>query len=215
MFVCLNDYDRIPDELMKYDNVYPVLAGELSCLKENGRLQWINQFPDSYYLTVDDDISYPEDYVQDIIWNIEKYKCKCIVSYHGSTFAQNGKESVLQFQFGIKEDTMEHRFGGGVAGMVPSEIGFTMPEMDTIKDWDGDASISVWATLHGVKKICLKHSNGWLKDIVVKGQQLSNDKNALWLNKSTKEKRKAIYSQLRNGQRPRRRRPGRPASGRR
>ena len=54
--------------------------------------------------------------------------------------------------------------------MVPEEIGFVMPDLHEIDDWDGDASISVWATLNGVKKICLKKDEGWLSHIIVNGK---------------------------------------------
>lgn len=185
--VWLNDYSEIPLELSAFPKLKVRLAGEYSWLRENGRLNWVNEFSSCYYLTVDDDIAYPEDYAERITAALEKYGCKSIVSYHGAVFS-DGHERIYGFQYKFSVDKMVHRFGGGVAGMVPDAIGFVCPRLDCMKGWDGDASISVWATNCGVRKICLSRAANWLQELVI-GNENQSKKNALCLNSRTKRVR--------------------------
>ena len=71
----LNEYKEIPKELNMFDKnkLQVVLAGKNSDLKENGRYLFINENKDAYFLSVDDDINYPENYVEKIINKINKY----------------------------------------------------------------------------------------------------------------------------------------------
>ena len=80
-------------------------------------------------------------------------------------------------------------------GFVPSQIGFICPKEKELVSWDGDASISVWATLHNVKKFVVAHNDNFLRPQIVGKQNLSLV-NALCLNKNTKKKRKFAYSKI-------------------
>lgn len=192
--IWLNDYDEIPEELKDDDKLEIILAKEKSCLRENGRLYWVNKYSNAYYLTVDDDIDYPPNYVKDIISKNNLYP-NSIISYHGAIFT-NAKEKILQFVGPLDDDMQVHRIGGGVACMIPSKIGFTIPEDITqLSNWDGDASISVWATKNNIKKYCLARSDGWLKQLILNSTNIARV-NALCLNSNTRIKRQKIYSTL-------------------
>ena len=195
MYIWLNDYDSIPNELNLYKNVIPVLANEYSCLKENGRLFWVNSYKSSYYIMVDDDIEYPDNYVQEICKGIDKYNKKAIVSYHGSIFVDNIEKRFAFFKE-LKEDKQVHRIGGGVSAFVPKEIGFSCPhDIYQMQEWDGDSTISVWATKHNVKKVCLKHKLGFLKNLLIDNLDISKIKR-LSSNNLTKQKRQNDYNSV-------------------
>ena len=196
MLVWLNDYDSIPQELSQFSDKLEVhLAKKMSCLKENGRYTWIDKYKDAYYLTVDDDINYPKDYVQKIVSEINKYRQKAIVSFHGTIFVSKDSEKFFPFQMDVLHNVQVHRVGGGVMGFVPSQIGLDCPKLQELVTWDGDASISVWATLHGIKKYVISHRQGYLTEQQVDGKKISQV-NALCLSNSTKIKRKAAYSKI-------------------
>ena len=194
MCLWLNDYDKIPDELKQFDKkkLEVKLAKEYSCLKENGRYTWINKYREWYYLTVDDDINYPPNYVKKIIQNIDKYDQKAIVAYHGTRFI-NGKEVYYPFQRNVPKNIQVHRVGGGVMGFVPSQIGFQCPGIGELSTWDGDASISVWATLNRIKKYVIAHNQTFLTEQIDKTNRNISHVNALCLNRKTREKRNKIY----------------------
>lgn len=195
----LNDYTEIPKELDKFDKskLHVVLAGKDSDLKENGRYLFINENKDSYFLSVDDDINYPANYVARTIGEINNYGQKCILSFHGTIFDRNMNEKYFPFSADVPKDVQVHRVGGGVMGFVPSEIGFTCPDISALREWDGDASISVWATNNNIKKYVIAHSAVYLTEQVdTSSKKKMSHVNALCLNSNTKKKRKKIYEQV-------------------
>lgn len=196
MLIWLNDYDKVPSELKQFGNKIEVhLAGKLSCLKENGRYTWIDEYKDAYYLTVDDDINYPKDYVQQMVAEINRYKQNAIVSFHGTIFANDKSETFYSFQMDVPYNIQVHRVGGGVMGLVPEKIKLKCPKMQELVTWDGDASLSVWATQHKVKKYVVAHRKGYLTEQQDNGKKISHV-NALCLNNDTKVKRQAAYAKI-------------------
>ena len=196
-YLWLNDYQEIPEELKKMSSEKLVikLAKENSDLKENGRYTWINQNKDCYYLTVDDDIIYPNTYVNLLISKIDQYCGKSIMSFHGTRFI-NGREIYFPFSKDVPADVQVHRVGGGVMGFIPSEIGFTCPSIEELKAWDGDASISVWATLHNIKKFVIAHTQTFLLEQKNETGKKLSLVNALCLKAGTKKKRQRAYAQI-------------------
>lgn len=195
-YIWLNDYDKIPAELNMFDKnkLIIILANNNSDLKENGRYLAANENIDSYFFTVDDDINYPSDYVINLINAIQKHGKKCIVSYHGTIF-KDGKEKYFAFTNNVINDIQVHRVGGGVMAFIPSEINFVCPEINQLKHWDGDASISVWATQNNIKKYVIAHSSSYLTQQKDNGVFISHI-NALCLDNNTRKKRNAIYNQI-------------------
>lgn len=198
IYIWLNEYTTIPSELKQYPNVIAILAKKHSDCKENGRLFWVNQHANDYYLTVDDDINYPPNYVNNIIMHINALHENVIVSYHGTIFDNKNKEHYFSFTHNVDSIVQVHRIGGGVAGMIPKKINFICPDIDKLKTWDGDATISVWATNNNIKKYVLPHSSLWLTPIQINHKKM-NLVNALCLSKNTKQKRQQIYNTLTNG----------------
>lgn len=202
--IWLNDYKEVPSELKSYpsNKLEVMLAKENSCLKENGRYLMANKYPDAYLLTVDDDLNYPPNYVQKMVEQIDRYGQKCIMAFHGTQFDASMKEIWFPFSHTVPMNVQVHRVGGGVMGFVPSQINFKCPSIEQLKSWDGDASISVWATNNGIKKYVIAHSNIYITEQV---DAISNKKmshvNALCLNKDTVAKRKRIYSQVEHWER--------------
>lgn len=196
IYIWLNDYDSIPKELHRYENVEAKLAGEYSFLKENGRLFWIKRHKNDYYLTVDDDINYPPNYVQTIVNEIEYYGQNAIVSFHGTIFTKRNTEKYFPFSERVEENIQVHRIGGGVAGFIPSKIYLDYSSMNDFKTWDGDATLSVLATKHGIKKYVIAHQKGYLTSYIGSDGKLMAFKNALCLNKETKKRRAIWYDSV-------------------
>ncbi|MBU9713312.1 hypothetical protein [Evansella tamaricis] len=83
MFVHVNGATICPEFLKQHSKI------KLSCSKQNkgAEMKFIgyNQ-TDGYYLTVDDDFLYPEDYVKKLIKVMKAYNNQIIACVHGSTF---------------------------------------------------------------------------------------------------------------------------------
>lgn len=64
------------DDIFIYDNSVNI------DVKDNGKFYGLTQMKEAcYYLTCDDDIIYPKDYVENMVENIEKDNC--IITHHG------------------------------------------------------------------------------------------------------------------------------------
>ena len=128
-----------------------------------------------YYLSVDDDLIYPPDYVNNLISNLKKYDNKVIVSHHGRIMKENPKSYYKDFEVGFRcldevTDEIEIDFGGtGVMGFHTSTVKnltfdmFKSPNMADI--WVGK-----YAKENNIPIIILKHNEGWLKTSLNKSE---------------------------------------------
>jgi len=117
--VALNSYDEIPIEL--YDKKINLLITD----NEKGdAYKFTNlNISDGYFLTIDDDLIYPENYTKYVIDKIEEYNRKSIITFHGRSFNEfpinsyyNVKTNVSHFKSRLNED-IKVQFGGtGVMG---------------------------------------------------------------------------------------------------
>jgi hypothetical protein len=77
--VVLNEFDSVPS-CLKLPKIQPII-GEPN-YTDNGKFYSLDKLRgDEYYFTLDDDIIYPDNYVEESKHFIETYKC--IISYHG------------------------------------------------------------------------------------------------------------------------------------
>ncbi len=121
---------------------------------------------EGYYISIDDDILYPRDYVSTLIRKIEFYKREAIVSFHGCTLVEpiNNyyKDKKLHHCLReLKKDQVVHIGGTGVMGF----------HTDTLKvKWDdfkhpnmADIWIGKLAQEQKIPMIAASHPNGWIK----------------------------------------------------
>lgn len=121
VFVCLNEYSAIPDELSQFSNVHPFIPD--SDLKDAGKFAPEVQ-PDDIVFTCDDDILYPPTYVQDTIEHLETLGAKdTIVGYQGNTWKYKKRQARYGWQNHIfkkflKKMTQVDVLGTGTACMI-------------------------------------------------------------------------------------------------
>ena len=126
----------------------------------------VSEYDNVYYLTADDDLIYPPDYVKSIVDGIDKYDKKCIVSHHGRIL----KPNTNTYYFGASEKFMclgditvekEIEFGGtGVMGFHTSEIKFNFNDIKFSRM--ADIEVGIWAKQNNTPIIVLKHNKNWL-----------------------------------------------------
>jgi hypothetical protein len=81
--ICLNEYERIPDELRYFKQVGKssmYLRVQEHDLKDNGKYVFLDTMQREQYFTLDDDILYPSDYVRTMT---EALRVNPIVTHHG------------------------------------------------------------------------------------------------------------------------------------
>ena len=180
----LNNYSAsIIDELPESDKLEIVLAGtdpdtgeqrEYPDIHCHGKLHWIDKC-DGYYLTCDDDIIYPLNYVDEMIRTLRKYDDKVIVSCGGGV---KNKRGITSWYTTPKEsndyDTPVNHYSGACMIMHPKTIGaggelttFAIPDSDNyIEDCIAeDACISVWANVNDVPMVLKAKDGKWIQFI--------------------------------------------------
>lgn len=118
--VALNNYNEIPVEL--YDKKINLFITDNE--KGDGYKFYNLINSNGYFLTIDDDLIYPKDYVKFMVNKIEAYRRKFIITLHGRNFKNfpirsyyDGKVTeVLHFRQTLNEDKKVQFGGTGVMG---------------------------------------------------------------------------------------------------
>lgn len=162
--VYLNGYDEPPDELNALPNVGVVMNGE-----DRGDAGKFYACPkNGYHLTVDDDLYYPDDYVERMIEGVERYGRRYVVSLHGRSFEgpavrrsyYNGHSHKYRCLGSVEEDVPIHIPGTGVLAYHSSTIDFGRAHFgarNMADIWIGRA-----CQIERVGVVCLAHEEGYL-----------------------------------------------------
>lgn len=168
--VYLNGYDSLPSYLENYQNVHVFTCREGGDLNDRGKFYSISKAVEkgALFLTLDDDIYYPKDYVKTMMVALaKKYNKKAAIGVHGVFYPKNTTgffdRSTLHFSREVVVDTPVSLLGTGTLGFYPSEIDFSMEDMPT----GGKADI--WFALkmkkNNIPMIVLSRRKGWLSEI--------------------------------------------------
>jgi len=155
--ICLNNYTFNPFDGFEKVNV----IFQNNELGDGGK--FLFQEPDTYYFTCDDDLIYPETYIEDTIPFIDKYK---IVSYHGRIFSKFPLKSYYNTP-SIRHRCLDealytepvHIAGTGVMAFNTND--FIFPTNFIQEKNMADIWVSCWAKLQNKQIWHLKHEKGY------------------------------------------------------
>jgi len=131
-----------------------------------------------YYLTCDDDLIYPPDYVQNMVEACDKYHC--IVTHHGKTYEGYRPIQSYRRSFTVNARCLNTCSGDrwlhvpGTGCMAFNTCDFKISLADFEYPNMADVIVAREAHKQGVKIMGLKHDAGWIKYIPPK------DKNTIW-----------------------------------
>lgn len=125
----LNEYEEVPKEIYEFpEEQIEKLTVKVNGknLKDYGKFFWFGQFT-GYYLTVDDDLSYSNDYCQTLVEAMKRKKNKAIVGMHGNDFTILEKSFVAAktchpFSGEEKIDVPIDCVGTGAAAFYPANM---------------------------------------------------------------------------------------------
>ena len=153
---------------------------------------------DAYFIHFDDDIIYPQDYVEKLIAGIEKYERKCVVGWHGIRFDKfpvtqyKKQKQMFQYFKDVPQDTRVHVIGTGCIGFYVGAMrkkGLTFAAINTNQNCL-DGSFGRWCRDNEVPTMVLAHKAEWIKIYPD-----SQDAQALW-KRSWRERYKTKLSFL-------------------
>ncbi len=175
MYVALNGYqeaevDRIRRKVQKENVVFTGYCGEddLGCQNKFRAVDLCGE--DDYFVTVDDDIFYPPDYVEKLLAGIDRNGYDTICGFHGNIFhKKDGKvvpdhkdKTILMYSGALEHDTEVNLLGMGVSVMKPKKIGVTFDLFKVEKNTGDDELVAMFAEQRGIKKIALRKGKNWL-----------------------------------------------------
>lgn len=158
--IALNNFKKVPDFLF-----------DLPCyniIRTNGTdEQKFRQVEGDIYLSCDDDLIYPPDYVQTILKGIEDYP-DTILTFHGRNFHSYPVKSYYR-DYSTKYrclDRVEYdtyvQIGG--TGCMAFEVDkFELSIEDFPFNFMADIQLSIKARNKGIPIVCLAHEAGWIK----------------------------------------------------
>ena len=168
LYVYQNGYKGMFD-FLKNDKITVISSVDTGIdMGDAGKFYTVDKHPDCYYLSIDDDILYPSDYVLSIVEGIKKYNNQCIVTHHGRSFDISAESyhanyiDSVHFRKKLQKPKEIHFPGTGVMGFYTDtfDIKFSDFKYRNI----ADLIVGVEASKRGVKKICLPHDSEWLVD---------------------------------------------------
>lgn len=205
MYIYMNGYTAIPDELPKSEKIHAILAGPGSMFPDigsHGKLYFAG-VDDGYFLTVDDDIVYPTDYVEKMTKCVDSYNGRAIVGVNGfvwhtvnGTIVNQPDGSTVNFSkncpftAGSDKDVSMHVCGCGTLCVRAKDIGLTNSVCTGDVNSGDDADVAIWAQKNGIPVIRIKSVAGWLGC-----QKAISEINALHLNQRA---RSAEHAKFRN-----------------
>lgn len=174
MRIYMNGYKKWPKHIPLPSNVEYILAPGKLDKGSQGKLHWLDGEP-GYYMTVDDDICYPSDYVKAHVKANDRYHNKFITAFHGQRFRiqdlhpaplkkeASGVRKMFQYCGFLAFDTAVHMVGNGLMCCVPSTLGLSSDAVRGPKDSGDDEDIALFAQRTKTTMVVIKHMSEWIK----------------------------------------------------
>ena len=169
LYVYLNDYDQVPPYL-KHEKITVFRSQDCSGdLSDIGKFYAVDEV-NGYFITLDDDLIYPPNYVDRLLSGIEKYERKAVCSFHGRRFASFPVESYYRGKtrhvcrcLGTQDNDQEIHFGGtGVMGFHTDTLKVELSEFKRCSM--ADIWMGILCAKQKVPIISLSHAAGWIKE---------------------------------------------------
>ena len=162
--VYLNNYDQIP-EFLNREKIKLAQSQIHSDLGDSGKFWWCEEV-NGYHFICDDDITYPDNYVQIMIDKIEEFYRKAIVGLHGTIYRQpfflyHKSRNVLH----CFQDNEKDLF---VQMIATSSLAYHTSTLKVLRsDFEHVNMADVWFSLlaqqYQVPRVAIKHQRTWLK----------------------------------------------------
>ena len=172
LHVYLNGYATVPDFLQGKPAVRVARSQDWGDARDNGKFHFLGE-AGSYYLTLDDDLAYPADYVRTLLLNIEKYGRRAVVGVHGIVLADPmnhfyANRTVFHFKSALSSDQSVHLLGTGTVAFHRDTLALTYSDFG--EPGMADLWFAIAAKRQGVPLRCIAHGQGWVRSLGDAGQ---------------------------------------------
>jgi hypothetical protein len=181
-----NEFQATIKSLESQVNLIEPLESKKGCYPgDAGKFYGLRKLEEGYYFTCDDDLIYPEDYVEKMIAKLNEYNNKVVVTCHGRIFRDNPIQSYyrstatkLRCLDNVGEDQFVQIGGTGVMAFHTSLI---RPKLTDFKNgYMSDIWMAKILRENNIPTLVMAHKKGWIKYQQVKDtiydQYRDNDK---------------------------------------
>ena len=168
--VYLNNFDEVPG----------FLAPDEGCLSEDaagdlgaeGKFYWVDDHEKhnfTHYLTVDDDLGYPPDYVARLVEEFEARDRRAIVGVHGSEFEDpiqdfvTSRKARYRFYEPLEDARCVHLLGTATTMLSKETISLSMDDFSLRNTTD--LQLAITAQEQAVPMIVVPRSKDWVKEV--------------------------------------------------
>jgi glycosyltransferase involved in cell wall biosynthesis len=167
MQVYLNNFDDVP-AFLDHPKITVQRSQDFGDLKDNGKFFGVDEIPEGYHFTVDDDIIYPPDYVQKSVLKIEQYERRVAVGMHGVNLADpliryTKDRRVAHFKRELPRDEFVQLLGTGTLAYHTSTLRVAFDDFRTTGV--ADLWFAIQARRQGVGLLAQARPAGWLQPI--------------------------------------------------
>lgn len=180
--IFLNEFDDIPLSFLELfnshkDKIVFYRSQDIGNLRDNVKFYFVDN-NDCYYLTIDDDIDYPWDYVSKLIYKSKLYEDKAVICVHGycywsqikSFHADNQRRSrYFHYERDLESDVFVENAGTGTV-LIPPGLPFV--NMNAGPYGFVDVLFSNQAKNAAIPIVAINRKANWLKSLVdVQGEE--------------------------------------------
>lgn len=172
LFLYLNGYSEVPPFLERLERVTCQLDPTGTRYGDAGKFWGLEQIKDAIYLTCDDDIIYPQDYVQRMTEALAELKGRAVVCVHGSLLVQpmenfyaSGSRSVLHFAGELIRRRQVHVPGTGTCAFHSSIVNIGLDQFEAPNM--ADIWLTKFMTENHLVAYAVAHKGLWLQPLEV------------------------------------------------
>jgi len=165
--VFLAGYDVLPDaEALQSPKINLVHCSKDQDRGTREKFSFLEGF-NGYYITCDDDIHYPPNYVEELVRGIERHRRAALVSFHGSIIKNHPvknffkERTCFHFRRDLPEDCEVDVTSNVTAGFHTDTLELTDKDFECERKID-DILVSMAAIRQDVDRIVLKHPGEWI-----------------------------------------------------
>ncbi len=175
--ISFNRFDFIPGLYDDYRKINRFL--DMDNMAERGKFLMVDKVK-GYYLTIDDDIIYPDDYCVKMIDAVERYNRKSIITVHGNKIKQPFTDfykdrDCFRHKESLASDTVVDFPGTGTVAFHTDTLKFSVEDFE--HPYMSDIWLGLIARQRKIPVIAIARQQNWLKPVYVPGifEKVSRD----------------------------------------
>jgi hypothetical protein len=171
VYAVLNNYSKLPDWITSMPNVEAIVSD--NSMGDAGKFLFTCKHDNDYFLSIDDDLVYPDSYVQNMVSAVDKYNG--VVSYHGRVYPRpfvNYGHWIANYRClnTVSKDVPVDIVGTGCCAFHTSRLKVNIADFKYRNM--ADVFISVLAHQQNVPMWVLAHERNYIKYLYPEGETI-------------------------------------------